>query len=338
MYTPKYTLSSKLLTNVNEIERLYGRLEAITVPSSLLLNLERDNLVQSSFASNSIEGNPLSEAEVTNLLLNDRVPVNRDEKEVVNYFHLLKQMDKNVQNKDLSIDIILRYHNELMNGVNNEIKGKIRNIPVIVGKRNYNNELYIKHNPPFHTETSIKTALNDLAEYISKSEDIPLIKVGIYHHQFVFIHPFVDGNGRVCRLTTAFIFLKYNYQINKYFVLDDYYDIDRDQYSDMLHSADSGDKTQWLEYFTDGVKFSLQSSIGKIESGLQKLTFDTRPTAREQDVLKLLQQYKEMNSNDIVKEFQISRQQAVNLLKGLTEKGFIQKQGSTKNSYYILKS
>ncbi len=47
---------------------------------------------------------------------------------------------------------------------------------------------------------------------------------------------------------------------NKYFVLDDYYDIDRIQYSDKLHSADTGNQTQWLEYFTDGVKYSLQSA------------------------------------------------------------------------------
>src|SRR3990167_4997623 len=92
MFTPKYSITPKLLNNLQEIERLYGRLEGTQVPQNLLLNLERDNLIQSSFASNSIEGNPLSQAEVTNLLLNDRIPVNRDDKEVVNYFQLLKKL------------------------------------------------------------------------------------------------------------------------------------------------------------------------------------------------------------------------------------------------------
>ena len=90
VFKPKYSLTPKILLNINEIERLYGRLEGMTIPQQLLLNLERDNLIQSSFASNSIEGNPLSEAQVSNLILNDRVPVNRDEKEVVNYFQILK--------------------------------------------------------------------------------------------------------------------------------------------------------------------------------------------------------------------------------------------------------
>ena len=82
MFQPKFTLSAKLLTNITEIERFYGRLEALRVPQNLQLNLERRNLIRSSYISNSIEGNPLSLPEVTNLLLSSRLPVNRDEKEV----------------------------------------------------------------------------------------------------------------------------------------------------------------------------------------------------------------------------------------------------------------
>ncbi len=81
MQKPKYRLTQELLKNMTEIERLYGNLEALKDPKSLYTNLERDNLIKSSYASNKIEGNPLSVAEVTNLLLGDRVPANRDEKE-----------------------------------------------------------------------------------------------------------------------------------------------------------------------------------------------------------------------------------------------------------------
>ncbi len=82
----KYKLSKKLLENISSIERLYGQLESQIVPKELLLNLEKHNLVKSSFSSNSIEGNPLSQEEVTNLILGGRVPANRDEREVKNYF------------------------------------------------------------------------------------------------------------------------------------------------------------------------------------------------------------------------------------------------------------
>lgn len=336
MFKPIYSITARLLSNINEIERLYGRLEGMQLPQGLLLNLERENLIESSYASNSIEGNSLSQAAVTNLLLNDRIPVNRDEKEVVNYFQILKTLGERAK-KSLDLPQILDVHAELLSGVDDNIKGQIRSKKIVVGSRGVNKEIRIKHNPPFHDKPSIVKSLNDLIEWIEKDEELPILKAGLFHHQFVYIHPFLDGNGRTCRLITALIFLKHNYLINKYFVLDDYYDIDKDSYSDALHSADKGDKTEWLEYFTDGVKFSLKSALGRIESGMSQLSFGVRPSPREQDALKIIQKYRQINTADLAKELKITRQQGFNLLKALTEKGYIEKKGSTKDSYYVVK-
>ncbi len=335
MYTPKFTLTSKLLANLTEIERFYGKLEGTRMPKQLELNLERTNLIESSYASNSIEGNPLSVGEVTNLLLNDRVPTNRSEKEVVNYFTILKSLE-NRKNESFNLELILNIHKLLLDGVNDEIKGQIRNVPIIVGKRQPD-QIIIKHNPPFHEKNQIEAALNELIYWLENIDTSPVLKAGIFHHQFVYLHPFEDGNGRVCRLLTALMLLSANYQINKYFVLDDYYDVDRSLYSNSLHSADSGDKTDWLEYFTDGVKYSLQSALGRVQEGITKLSLNIRPSPREQQALEIARQYKELTSSDLVKELSITRQQAFNLLKSLTEKGFLEKRGTTKNSYYILK-
>lgn len=336
MFKPEFSLTSKIISNISEIERLYGRLEGTKIPKQLLLNLERNNLIESSYASNSIEGNPLSQAEVTNLLLNDRVPTNRDEKEVVNYFKILKELEKRIK-QQADLTQILDIHEKLMSGVVDEIKGKIRNKSIVVGRHDDNGNLIIKHDPPFHKRSLIEQSLKQLVEWLSNTQEAPVLQAGIFHHEFVYIHPFEDGNGRVCRLLTALIFLKHNYLINKYFVLDDYYDIDRELYSDSLHSADSGNKTKWLEYFTDGVKYSLQSSLGRIETGLSRLTFELRPTPREQEVFQIMQKYRQISSSDLVKELKITRQQAFNLLKSLTEKGYIEKKGTTKSSYYELK-
>lgn len=336
MFQPKFTLTNQLSANLNEIERLYGRLEGTKIPEQLLLNLERTNLAQSTFISNSIEGNPLSRALVTNLLLSDRVPTNRNEKEVVNYFQILKFLDQKVD-QPLEVKEIMQIHRELMTGVDEDIKGKIRDKQIVVGKRLLDRTIYVKHNPPFHDKPRIERALQELIDWVKTEEVLPVLKAGIFHHEMVFIHPFEDGNGRVCRLTTALIFLKYHYLINKYFVLDDYYDIDREDYSDSLHSADSGDKTKWLEYFTDGVKFSLQSALGQIETGLSRLNFNVRPSPKEQEALDIIKKYHQVTSADLTSELKISRQQAFNLLRSLVKKGYLEKKGSTKNSFYLLK-
>lgn len=339
MFTPTFSLSSTLLTEITQIERLYGQIEALHIPQQLEINLERNNLIQSSYSSNKIEGNPLTLPEVTNLLLDDRVPTNRSEKEVVNYFELLKKLTQYAQ-KTLSIDIVKELHKHLLTGVD-ETAGSIRNVPVVVGK--YTGEpgnvtLKVKHNPPFHTEKEITHAIEQLFIWAQQEKNLPtVIKAGIFHHEFVYIHPFEDGNGRVCRLLTALLFIKDNYHINKYFILDDYYDIDRNEYSDRLHSGDQGDKTKWLEYFSEGVKHSLTSALFRVKEAMKTLPVKNRPTEKELEVLKLLENQPEITSSDIAGSLSVSRQQAHNLLSSLVEKGFLKKVGSTKSSYYVAK-
>ncbi len=339
MFNPNYQLSTRLFKFITECERFYGQLEALNIPYEVELNLERNNEIKSSYISNSIEGNPLSLPEVSNLLLDERVPANRDEKEVVNYFNILKDLKK-YSNSQLTLQKVLQIHKELMSGVNDKIAGKIRDKAIVIGKYKNNSgkvELEIKHNPPTHKKKEIEKLLHDLIDWLNKSEDPIFIKAGIFHHEFVYLHPFEDGNGRTCRLLTALLFIKEEYFINKYFVLDDYYDVDRPAYSDALHSADKGEKTNWLEYFTEGCKYSLQSALSRVKNALKTLKISDRPTNREQDVLEILQQFREVTSSDIAEKLNVSRQQAHNLLKGLLNKGLIEKKGTTKSSYYKLK-
>ncbi|MFH2061409.1 MAG: Fic family protein [Candidatus Beckwithbacteria bacterium] len=341
MFQPKYDLTNELLTNITQIERFYGQLESLKIPQKLELNLERDNLIQSAFVSNSIEGNPLSEREVTNLLLSDRIPINRDEKEITNYFQILKDLN-HLTDKPIDINLTLKIHHDLMIGVKDQIKGQIRNKRVVIGK--YLSQLKtlpklkVKHEPPHHQRNEIKKDLEKLYIWLEQEKNLPIaIKTGIFHHHFVYIHPFIDGNGRVTRLLTALVFLKSNYFINKYFVLDDYYDIDRIMYSDKLHSADSGDKTEWLEYYTKGVMYSLQAALSRVENAIFTLKVEERPTKKERQVLEIVKERNQVTSTDIASVLKVSRQQAHNLLKALVKKDFLKKAGKTKNSYYFLK-
>jgi len=339
MYQPLYRLTTKLLTNITSIERLYGQIEGLKLPKKLELNLTRHNLIQSSYASNRIEGNPLTLPEVTNLLLDDRVPTNRDEKEVVNYFSILQHLN-DYKDRSLELPLVTDLHKQLMTGVD-ETAGQIRNVKVVVGKykeEKGNVSLRVKHDPPHHDRASIEKSLKDLLNWSSNPEDLPIaIRAGIFHHEFVYIHPFEDGNGRVCRLLTSLLFIRNNYLINKYFVLDDYYDIDRQQYSDMLHSADPGDKTEWLEYFSDGIKYSLQSALARAKEAMTSLRIEEQPTPKEREVLKIIQEKHEVTSHTIAEELHVSRQQAHGLLSNLIDKGLIDKKGSTKSSYYFIK-
>jgi Fic family protein len=340
MFSPKYTLSPTLLTHITTIERLYGQIEALKLPKKLELHLNRDNLIQSSYASNKIEGNPLTLPEVTNLLLDDRIPANRDEKEVVNYFDVLTALPE-YRDRQLTTALVEELHGKIFAGVHNEA-GVIRDERVVVGK--YTGEtggsvsFKVKHDPPYHKRELIEASLQALLSWVEAEEALPaVIRTGTFHHEFVYIHPFEDGNGRVCRILTALLFIKAGYEINKYFVLDDYYDIDRTLYSDKLHSADEGDKTTWLEYFSEGVMYSLQSALSRAEAGIRRLSIADRPTKKEAEVIRILTERPEVTSTEVAETLSVSRQQAHNLLRSLVEKGLVERKGSTKSSYYRLK-
>jgi Fic family protein len=335
----KYQLTPKILTNLAKIERCYGQLEALHLPQQFQLNLERDNLIQSSYVSNSIEGNPLSLPEVTNLLLGTRLPVNRDEQEVKNYFEILKSLEQ-FKTAPLTIDTILTIHRQLLTKVDDEIAGVFRNKRVVIGKQMIKNNqitIKVKHEPPFHTRSSITTAIKQLLIWLKNADILPVLKISLFHHYYVYLHPFIDGNGRTVRLLTALLFWQNNYAINKYFVLDDYYDLDRQGYSDALHSADKGNSTKWLEYFTDGIYYSLDSALAKAQNSLSTLKVSDRPTAREQEVLAFFARPDtQITTSNIAAWLKISRQQAQGLLANLITKGLIKKFGSTKSSYYQL--
>jgi len=340
MFEPKFYLTKTLLSNIAQIERLYGQVEVLRIAKKFELNLEKNNLIKSSYISNSIEGNPLSLVEVTNLLLEDRIPINRDEKEIKNYFEILKSLTK-YSNCKISLELIKDFHQKLLRGVNDKIRGNIRDKKIVIGRqvgKAGKTKLEIKHELPFHKIELIEKAVEDLMFWLDSAGEIPIIiRAGVFHHQFVYIHPFEDGNGRVCRLLTALIFLQNDYLINKYFVLDDYYDIDRVLYSDKLHSADKGDKTCWLEYFSDGVRHSLKGALSRIRRAGEILPMKERLTPKEKKVLAIFEKNRELTSLELAKKLNVSRQQAHNLLSSLVKKNILSKKGKTKASYYFLK-
>lgn len=361
MFNPKFSFSLPIINQLSSIERLYGQLLGEKLIPSLALKLSEENQILATHHSTSIEGNPLTPRDVTNVILNDRLPTVKSEHEVKNYFSVLNTVFIMARkHTPLSTSLVEKLHHDLMIDIEKEDLGAFRNGPVFVGHAT-KTEIVVKHNPPFHTRKEITSALESVFGWLEDSSDMihPLLKAGIFHHQFAYIHPFFDGNGRLARILTAYYLLLKQYEVVRYFILDDYYDMDRQMYSDMLHTADlpadrhglpagrqgedTGDKTQWLEYFLEGVAYSLQASLARIQelkrSNLESVTGEKRVlvTPREEEVLQIVIDKKAVRMRDIEESFNVTRQQAHSLLSSLVDKGLLQKFGSTKSSYYKLK-
>jgi Fic family protein len=344
MFKPKFELTFRILNELSKIERLYGQILGEKLIPSLSLRLTQENQILATHYSTSIEGNPLSPMEVTNIILGDQIPITRSEKEVKNYFAVLNFLPPYIHKKTpVSIELMETLHAELLKGIEKKDIGKIRDGGVFVGHTTAG-EIVVKHAPPFHTAKEIRAALDELFEWLKTPSDYPvLLKAGIFHHHFAYIHPFYDGNGRLARVLTAYYLWLSGYEVTKYFILDDFYDYDRPLYSDSLHTADKGDLTQWLEYFLEGISYSLQGSLGRIQdlrkANLEDYTGEKRVlvTTREEEVLQIVIQKKAIKTSDIEEALEVTRQQAHSLLASLVKKNLLSKYGITKTSYYKLK-
>ena len=260
MFDSSYTISPKLLANIKRISTLIFELNNKSFPKVVLVELEKQARDVSAHASTSIEGNPLPLSEVKKILKTHPQHIRDSEREVLNYNEALLWLNEEVK-KELTIfdlPLLLRIQKTITKGLILPSRcGIIRKEPVFVNDPRTGKTAYW---PPDHQ--NVAGLLKELFTFVRENEKIldPLIIAGIFHKQFVVIHPFMDGNGRTVRLATKVLLARmgldtfnlfsfenyYNKNVSEYFnhvgVFGNYYDI-----------KNNTDFTPWLEYFSDGI-------------------------------------------------------------------------------------
>ena len=260
MFTHKYTITDQLLANITRINALIRDLNDRRFPKVVLVEFEKTAREVSTFASTSIEGNPLSLTEVKKILKSKPANLRDSEKEVINYNHALETLNQLLESDqlELSLTLVLNIHKQVVDGLLPVFEiGKLRQHPVVVNDPRTGKIVYL---PP--DVENVKKLTEGLISYVKDNDKIvdPLILAGIFHKQMVIIHPFMDGNGRTTRLATKVLLAKmglntfnlfsfenyYNQNVTKYFQTVGEYG----NYNDLVAAIDF---TNWLEYFTGGL-------------------------------------------------------------------------------------
>ncbi|MBI5221292.1 MAG: Fic family protein, partial [Candidatus Magasanikbacteria bacterium] len=218
--------------------------------------------------------------------------------------------------------------------------GKFRQEPVFVNDPHARQTIYF---PPDHQDVS--KLVDELIHYvnINKTKIDPLIIAGIFHKQFVIVHPFIDGNGRTTRLATkvllAYMGLNtfnlfsfenyYNQNVTKYFknvgLVGNYYDI-----------KDEVDFTVWLEYFTDGIIDELLRIGGELSK--ISVTPNSQLQIFHQAILDHIKKNGYIKDADYAKLTKRAKPTRNLDFRKLIELGRIEKQGKGKATYYVLKN
>lgn len=349
MFKPVYTISPEVFSAISEISEIKVIVERSRVLPLNELQLKREAMIRMVHTSTSIEGNPLEEYQVDKVL--SGMSIAADDKsilEVKNYQDALKEVEKLAESgRKPDEKIILKLHEITMKHLLLTAKiGKYRSGPIYIVDDLGNGKEKLRYEGP--SAKDLNKLIKELLDWLQKADKDklhPLLKAAIFHTQFVHIHPFSDGNGRITRLLTNLLLYKDKWDFRKVIVLEEFYNKNRqDYYNGLAYGWDTkfhegADLTNWLEYFMAGFLIEARKVAQKIKSiGLSK-SHDKNATiyldSDEVKIMDYLASTQKLKSEDVMKLLNIAKRTAQLKIKGLVEKVLIKPQGKGPATFYI---
>jgi Fic family protein len=339
-----YTFDSKVVNLISEISALQGEL-------STSVRAIKDEYQISSLAnidavhySTKIEGNKLTRDQVTKTLeSNKKISLNRDIYEILNYSKTRKFILEINSQKKLDIDFILSTHSMLLEKiVRGKLKGHFREAQNVIKDSKSGAIVYL---PP---ETKdVLPLMKGLLNYIQKSliEKVsPLIVAPIFHYEFVTIHPFMDGNGRLARLITNAILTKGGFNVQKYAAIEKQHEKNRSLYYQSLRSLQAQNYydipthqniTSWIIYFLECLKETYKEALSRVSPLSQEIySKELIHNDRLTKAISLFKRHITIKAADYAVMMGLERTQAVSDLNILLKKKIIEKIGGGRSTVY----
>ena len=334
----KVTLTNEILNYITDIEQNRYKVSSIKLSPSVMNKLRKNSKKRSTYASNKIEGNPLSEKQVDEVIENDeRKHYLKPEQEVRNYFLALNFLEQKIIKKEkFSKKLILDVQKLVEKGASKEKIGLRGPMPPGVLFAVYDSKTgspdYI---PPEYCD--IPDLLDELITYVNTTDDHPLIVAAVVHYQLVTIHPFEDGNGRTARLLSGYIMDLNGYGFNGIGSLEEYFAYDIDEYYESIQMGlpalyysgrDNPPHPEiWINYFLRMVKLysgkvcDLQMASNE-EDVAASLSF---LKGKEKELLRLLiMDYKrEFTPIEVSRKLTVTNKTIINRLAVLAKNGFV---------------
>ena len=209
--------------------------------------------IQSTEASNAIEGIVTTSTRIKQLVKEKTTPKNRDEQEIAGYRDVLNIIHESFDAIPLSQNYILQLHKILYSHMNNPMAGRIKTVQNYISAAYSDNHTEILFTPlaPFETSEALDKICEEYNRVIGNMEVEPLIAIPVFIHDFLCIHPFNDGNGRMSRLLTTLLLYRNGFYVGKYISLEAKIAKNKDLYYDALGRAQIG----WHEGKEDVVPF-----------------------------------------------------------------------------------
>jgi len=210
--------------------------------------------IQSTEASNRIEGIITTDDRLKKIVRNKTAPRNRNEREIAGYRDVLATIHENYDFIPVRPNMILQLHRDLYKFNNPGFGGNYKNSDNIIAEEQQDGTKLVRFQPvpAWETPEAIETLCNTFNDAINDLDMDPLLLLPIFILDFLCIHPFNDGNGRMSRLLTLLILYRSGYIVGKYISLEKLIAESKESYYDALQDSDAG----WHEGTNDYLPFA----------------------------------------------------------------------------------
>ena len=334
MFKPVYRITEYFLECIENIAALQAQIAQTRLRLPALLRLQEEAFQRNVHSSTLIEGNELSLRQVADLSRRRDVRADeRQKREVKNYIQALRwtlrQAKKPLRERDL-----LHLHGLITRGlVEAGRSGKYRRVQnyVVDGQKR------VVYRPP--APAAVPRLMRDLFAWLGREQRINAVAASaIFHHQFVAIHPFADGNGRVARAAGLWVLYQKQYDPLHILALDDYFAEDRKQYYLKIRQVREldGDLTYWLDYVAKGVAASMEKALTHIRQLAISPKQDVVLSLKQEELLRFLKQNAGCGSKEIGAALKINRARVNQLIAPLVKAGIVRVEGKARTTKYTL--
>ena len=293
--------------------------------------------IQSTEASNAIEGIVTTNTRIRQLMEEKTTPRNRDEKEIAGHRDVLGIIHESFDAIPITQNYILQLHKILFSHLGNPAAGKTKTVQNYISASfpdGHTETLFIPL-APYETPEALDRICEEYNRVIGNAELEPLIAIPVFIHDFLCIHPFNDGNGRMSRLLTTLLLYRSGFYVGKYISLEAKIAKHKDLYYDALSASQNG----WHEGSDDPVPF-IKYLLGTILAAYRD--FEDRFALVEVkrsalDMVRLATQYKigrftKQDIRELCPSLSISSIEGS--LRKLVDNGEIKREGNGKSTFY----
>jgi Fic family protein len=341
-----FTPDNEILKMIAEIDEFKGKWAFLKMISpERLISLKKVATIESIASSTRIEGSELSDEEVNKLLsnINKNSFKNRDEQEVIGYAEVMDIIFLSFNELNITENYIKQLHSILLkySTKDERHRGDYKKISNSVEAFDSNGKsigVIFKTATPFNTPYRMEDLINWLKKVLIEKEFHPLIIIAMFIVEFLEIHPFQDGNGRLSRILTTLLLLKKDYTYVPYSSIESIIEDNKDSYYSTLRRTqktfqeDKIDYYPWVRFFLgvlikqkNNLEIKMQNILNTKYEGLPSLSVN---------ILEIIKNKQKVKIADIVKQTQGNRNTIKLHIKNLLKKDYIKSFGQGKGTWY----